>query len=515
MSAIQQQQHKSVATSYTANMTPGDTTGIPNLKPVTVKNEVPNTPSSLDILNLNGKNQRLDLGSMIEEFIELLGKDNWIKYSQLISRFILGKLSRKELSREFDSLFGPPPSIQRNQSTNLSFSLAKPLDDSQSDINNTNENTQLTNSLLRPKLIRLHNQLLLGIFTNTLRDSPLGASDKSWGFGSSMGNKGLKRVNKHNSQIETYKKIVMSLPLSDRARLKTITKEAGKRGFIYCSVLQDRLTNIPKIPIVTNQETLKRVKANNLKTPLEWSQDIMNGFNAPLATDNYSLPDTDSLYLKMTGIAREHGLVGSVDTRCVDMMSLALDHYLKKVVELGIDSLRYRTKKYSDYYDLNEDGIFSSVTDKNNDDNFLTNNIPGLPTVIPNDINSSKNNNTESKDEEDYDKMDIDTEAEIKAETSTDDTNQDDIKPKMSLTNEDIYNALSVFPNIMKSSTSAFYNISNNGLRNDDDLVIMKSAIDDMPEFTSEKPMFTPIDERNVGTREELNWLIKDILTEK
>ncbi|CAB4255392.1 Hfi1p [Maudiozyma barnettii] len=509
-----QQNHKSVATSYTANMTPGDSTGIPNLKPVTIKNEVPNTPASLDILNLNSKNQRLDLGSMIEEFIELLGKDNWIKYSQLISRFILGKLSRKELSREFDSLFGHPPNVQGNQSAALAYSLTKPFDDSQSDINNSNEITPHTISLQRPKLIRLHNQLLLGIFTNTLRDSPLGASDKSWGFGSSVGNKGLKRVNKHNSQIETYKKIVMSLPMSDRTRLKTITKEAGKRGFIYCSVLQDRLTNIPKIPIVTNQETLKRIKANNLKTPLEWSQDIMNGFNAPLATDNFSLPDTDSLYLKMTGIAREHGLVGSVDTRCVDMMSLALDHYLKKVVEFGIDSLRYRTKKYSDYYDLNEDGIFSSVTDKNNDNNFLTNKIPGLPIVNCDDSNDNNKSNG-SDDDDDYDKMDIDTENDSKTEISTGILKKYDSKPKMALTNEDIYNALSVFPNIMKSSTSAYYNISNNGLRNDDDLVITNSAIDDMPEFANEKPMFTPIDERNVGTREELNWLIKDILTEK
>lgn len=105
----------------------------------------------------------------------------------------------------------------------------------------------------------------------------------------------------------------MSLPLNDRNRLKMITKEAGKRGFIFCSVFQARLNNIPKIPIVTNPESLKRVKSNNLKTPLEWSQDIMNGFNVPLASESHSLPDTDSFYLRMVGIAREHGLVGTVE----------------------------------------------------------------------------------------------------------------------------------------------------------------------------------------------------------
>ena len=525
MSALQTQP-KSVATSYTANMTPGDTTGMINHKPVQIKNEIPNTPSSLDLMNINGKNQRLDLGSMIEEFIELLGKDSWIKYSQLISRFMLGKLSRKELNREFDSLFGPPVNQQKKLTSNILYPpVKKQADDLQSIDGTTNnkEPTQIVNSLQRPKLIRLHNQLLLGIFTNTLRDSPLGGSDKSWGFGSSMGSKGLKRVNKHNSQIETYKKIVMSLPMSDRNRLKTITKEAGKRGFIYCAVLQDRLTNIPKIPIVTNQETLKRVKANNLKTPLEWSQDIMNGFNAPLATDNYSLPDTDGLYLKMTGIAREHGLVGSVDTSCVDMLSVALDHYLKKIVEFGIDSLRYRTKKYSDYYDLNEDGIFASVADKTDDTNFLTNNIPTLTTTADSNTVGTNDiqNQMHKKEDGDYDmdeaanngedKMDIDTEL-VKDE---DTEGQDDVHSKMALTNEDIYNALSVFPNLMKSSTSTYYELSNQGLKNDDDIVIMKSAIDDMSDFNNEKPMFTPTDDRNIGTREELNWLIKDILTEK
>lgn len=526
MSALQTQP-KSVAASYTANMTPGDTTGMANHKPVTIKNEVPNTPSSLDIMNIDGKNQRLDLGSMIEEFIELLGKDSWIKYSQLISRFMLGKLSRKELNREFDSLFGPPVNQQKNLTSNILYPPArKQGDDIQSTDGtpNNKEPSHAVNSLLRPKLIRLHNQLLLGIFTNTLRDSPLSGSDKAWGFGSSMGSKGLKRVNKHNSQIETYKKIVMSLPMSDRNRLKTITKEAGKRGFIYCSVLQDRLTNIPKIPIVTNQETLKRVKANNLKTPLEWSQDIMNGFNAPLATDNYSLPDTDSLYLKMTGIAREHGLVGNVDTSCVDMLSVALDHYLKKIVEFGIDSLRYRTKKYSDYYDLNEDGIFASVADKKDDTDFLTNNIPTLSTTTDSNVTSNNGlfNQVNKEEDNDYD-MDAETtnNEEIKIESNLvpEKENgievQEDVHSKMALTNEDIYNALSVFPNLMKSSTSTYYELSNQGLKNDDDLVIMKSAIDDMPEFGNEKPMFTPTDDRNVGTREELNWLIKDILTEK
>lgn len=379
-------------------------------------------------------NQRIDLESMLSEFTSLLGKDNWTKYAQVISLFILGKLSRKELCNELDLLFSP--------------------------------NTSTPTVQTRPLLIRLHNQLLLGILTNSLKDSPLmdNIADGTWGFGngSSLANK-LKRVNKHNSQIETYKKIVMSLPISDRQRLKAITKEAGKRGFVLCSILQARLNNIPKIPIVINPETLKRVKTNNLKTPLEWSQDIMNGFNAPLATDSYSLPDTESLFLRMVGIAREHGLVGAVDTGSVELLSLALDYYLKNIIESAIDTVRYRRKKYSDYYDIGDNGMYEPV----------------------------------SKDDKSIEQ------GEIYPTTN-----------RISLCNEDLYECLTIFPNLVEP-TGAFVSLPAVNLLNDDDLVMTRSSIDDLHDFSDGKPTFTPLDERNIGTREELNWLIKDILTEE
>lgn len=382
-------------------------------------------------------NQRIDLESMLGEFTSLLGKDNWTKYAQVISLFILGKLSRKELSNELDLLFKPTNAL------------------------NTNAEHTRTRSLL----IRMHNQLLLGMLTNSLKDSPLmgNLSDGTWGFGNGSALANKKRANKHNSQIETYKKIVMSLPVNDRQRLKSITKEAGKRGYVLCSVLQARLNTIPKIPIVLNPETLKRVKTNNLKTPLEWSQDIMNGFNAPLATDNYSLPDTESLFLRMVGIAREHGLVGAVDTGCVELLSLALDNYLKNIIESAIDTVRYRRKKYSEYYDLGDTGLYQPVAE------------------------AGKAN----LDEEDF-----------------------PVPQRMSLTNEDLYDCFTIFPNLVEP-TGAFIGLPIVGLLNDDELVATKSNIDDLADFSADKPTFTPLDERNIGTREELNWLIKDLLTEE
>lgn len=372
-------------------------------------------------------NQRIDL---LGEFTGLLGKENWTKYAQVISLFILGKLSRKELCNELDLLFQPLSS---------------------------------GGSSMKPALVRLHNQLLLGIMTNSLKNSPMTGNDSSWGFGNGSANGSKsKRVNKHNSQIETYKKIVMSLPVNDRRRLKGITKEAGKRGFVLCSVLQARLATIPKIPIVINPETLKRIKSNNLKTPLEWSQDIMTGFNAPLATDNYSLPDTESLFLRMVGIAREHGLVGAVDTGCVELLSLALDNYLKDIIESAIDTVRYRRKRYSEYYDIGENGMYEPVSKD--------------PAANEEDVGETP--------------------------------------MTVSLTNEDLYECFTLFPNLVEPMGS-IVSLPIVGLVNDDELVVTKSSIDDLPNFAQDKPTFTPLDERNVGTREELNWLIKDILTEE
>ncbi|KOG96069.1 Hfi1p [Saccharomyces eubayanus] len=489
MSSIQSPPAKSLQPSYSA-ASPGSNGGYmkPGLNdsPAVSNHQVESNNDNNDSIEPHAQNQRIDLGAMIEELTSLLGKENWTKYAQIISLFILGKLSRKELSNELELLFSP-------NSINL----------------------EKSHTSHRHSLVRLHNQLLLGIFANSLRENPLGrnGNESSWGFsnGSNNQNNKLKRVNKHNSQIEVYKKIVMSLPINDRNRLKLITKEAGKRGFIFCSVFQARLNNIPKIPIVTNPESLKRVKNNNLKTPLEWSQDIMNGFNVPLASESYSLPDTDSFYLRMVGIAREHGLVGTVDTRCVELISLALDQYLKNIIEFTIDTVRYRRKKYSDYYDLNESGLYKSVSelaaDKHNAKIRQANdrNEDGADYDEEN-INDDNNNNSSKADIGDVSTSSV---------TMVGDEADEETKENrtISLTNEDVHDSLSIFPNLVEPS-GPYYALTNLGLVNDDELVDVKSGIDDLPDFLDEMPTFTPLDERNVGTRHELNWLIKGILTE-
>ncbi|SCU78306.1 LANO_0A02674g1_1 [Lachancea nothofagi CBS 11611] len=433
MSMVQPQ--NTAMTAETVPKYPG-AVSVPNNVKIS-SSSVSTAPAASTATHAGTQTVRLNMEKMVESFSEVLGKENWNKYAHIISLFILGKLSRKELVNELDLLFNFPQDL-----SGLSH--------------------MQRSALSHGNLIRMHNQLLLAILANSLRGSPLGESTEgSWGFNNGTTSANKKRSNKHNSQIDTYKKIVMSLPAEDRGRLKTITKEAGKRGFVLCSVLQARLHTIPKIPIVTNPETLKRVKASNLKTPLEWSQEIVNGFSAPLATESYALPDNDSLYLRMISIAREHGLVGAVDGRCVEIMTLALENYLKNLVESAIDTVRYRKKYHSDYYDLNDDGFYQGVT---GDD---------------------------------------------ESQMGEDGEPSHDIR---SISNEEMSETLSIYPNLV-APTGAYLNLNMCGLMNDDELVNTKSSIDDLPDFLDEKPNFTPVDDKNVGSRDELKWLIKQILT--
>ena len=140
---------------------------------------------------------------------------------------------------------------------------------------------------------------------------------------------------------------------------------------------------------------------------------------------------------------------------------------LKTIIESAIDTVRYREKKYSDYYDLNEDGIYQDVSTKQNQNK----------------------------------KFDV-----------TDLMESQEPREIISLTNEDLAHTFNLFPNLVEPS-GAFLRLSSSELLNDDELVTMKSRIDDLPEFLDDKPNFTPVDDKNVGSREELNWLIKDILT--
>ncbi|KAL6942543.1 hypothetical protein ACO0QE_003722 [Hanseniaspora vineae] len=508
------------------------------------------------LTNLSVSQDTIDCASLIEELQALLGKQLWIRYAQLITLFVLGKRSRKELIQELRNKI--------MKSKNFDALLSK-----------------------QKSFIKLHNRLLLSILGNSLRLSKLGnGTSTSNGFkmmnssgsgldelddddldGDADGSGGLKSRTKisaqqlkaQNSTMENYKQIVMSLPQFDRIRLSKIVKESGKRGFVVSKILQTRLNNIPKLPYASNAtveglfqkvtekqllykkygdlEMLKddyglegtaqletgegkkkkdqngkkgtaagsgpkgaNAKKNGVagemkedekdvqkKGMLEWSQEIVESYQGLLCQELYSLPDNKSLMQRMYGIMREHGLIGELDKSCLDLVILALEKYLRNLIESGIDSIRYRRKKYSDLYDLDANGTYQEI-------GAFTSGLK-LP--------AEENEFAEEK-------------GKIITTTTTQQQQQQQQQPNIALTNEDIMDTLQVCPSLMDPG-SIFYNMNINYNKNDDQMVVFNSRIDDMPLFANpeDKPSFIPVDERNEGSREELNWLLKDILEQQ
>lgn len=269
--------------------------------PTIQQNTIETTPNAKNggiKANANSLSKRIEVENLAKEFQKKLG-NNWDKYQSTISAFLVGKLSRKELTNVLDEL--------------------------------------LTDS----KMVRMHNQLLLANLANSLRDGPNSASANS-GFGGAGLNKRKKdgRV-KASSQYEKLKKDIMGLPIRERRRIKSITRDSGKRSMANSALTLTRQSLLPKIPYVSDKD--KAVTGNTV----EWTQDISHGIQTLLSTETFTLPDNENLKSRMLGIAREHGLTGNLDRNVVEFTYLGLETYLKGIIEQAIDTVRYRKQKYA------------------------------------------------------------------------------------------------------------------------------------------------------------------------
>lgn len=400
---------------------------IPSQESGTATGSISSTPvlSNNEKLNKNNISRRIEVDKLVSELQKKMG-GNWDKYQRTISLFLVGKLSRQELL--------------------------------------SNINPLLTDS----KMIRMHNKLLLANLANSLRDGPIDQMSKQSGFGTNSSSKKKKDSKvKVSSQYEKLKKNIMNLPIRERYRIKTITRDSGKRNMSTSSMTLTRQALLPKIPYVTDKD---RALTGNT---VEWTQDISHSLQTPLSTESYSLPDIDTLESKMLGISREHGLTGSIDKSVFELVSIGLETYLKLILESSIDTVRYRKRKYSD-------------------------NLTG--------------NNSEFK------------------------------KSKIILTNEDIADTLKISPYLVEPN-GPLYRL-NTVLLNDDCHVEEKTTIDSFLSFPRpkiiESPLITKKDDKDIkieennssnklndnenekekeketiGTKEELNWLIYDILSAK
>lgn len=244
----------------------------------------------------SNSNKRMELESLIREFQTKLGS-NWDKYHESLSLFLVGKLSRPELIENI----GP---------------------------------------ILKNDMRKYHNKLLLLNFSNSLKDGPLDFQSE---FASFWNKKASKTKNVRSSQYEKFKQNIMGLPIKERRRIKNITRESGKKGKLNASITLTRHSLLPKIPMIQDIAQ-QQLQVNNL---VQWQQDVVNGINTPIATENYEIPDYDNLSRRILMTMREHGLTGGLSTEVLEMVLLGLDAHLKNIIESAIDVARYRENKYT------------------------------------------------------------------------------------------------------------------------------------------------------------------------
>lgn len=241
-------------------------------------------------------NKRVQLEQIIRDFQRKLGND-WDKYHEALTMYLIGKLSRQEMV----AVIGP---------------------------------------LLKNGLYKYHNKFLLLNFANSLQDSPAEFSSELASF---WNKKNAKSKNVKSTQYEKIKQNIMGLPLKERRRIRSITRESGKKNKLNAGITLTRQALLPKIPMIQDKEQ-QQLQVNNL---VQWQQDVVNGINTPLASTLYELPDYDNLSRRVLMIMRENGLTGGVRAQVLEIISLGLEAHLKNIIESAMDVVRYRENKYA------------------------------------------------------------------------------------------------------------------------------------------------------------------------
>ena len=201
----------------------------------------------------------------------------------------------------------------------------------------------------------------------------------------------------------------------------------------------------------------------------QFSKDIIKAQEQPLCKELYNFPDVKSLTISMTGQIRQLGMIGNVAPGCAELLLVGLQQYLCDIIEEVHDVVKYRRKKYSELYEINEEGNYTAI-----------------------DIFGN------------YFKEKIDQDMSDKSEKET------------ILTCDDVLEALEVNPTLIDQSIMPKDLLFEEYIHNDDDIVRGKSCIDDLELFQHQftRPVSGATKANQIGSKEELLWILKDSLME-
>ncbi|KAH7118940.1 transcriptional regulator of RNA polII, SAGA, subunit-domain-containing protein [Dendryphion nanum] len=228
---------------------------------------------------------RLDVEPLYNNIKSAVGDALWLTYKTALGQFLLGTLNQEELT------------------------------------------TQLNNILCTPALERAHNQFLIAIYSNMIRDPPepgvaSWADDKVVGKSTGAGGKG-SGIGQKDETEKRLKHEVMNLSRRERKRLKTLQDD----GYDAFTSIMNEYYDARRI----KQPDAGPASAGGFQKT-NWEIEIRKRYTAPLFTETHEFPDATTIQTRMLPICYEFGLPSGHASDCATYVNIATETYIKEAL---------------------------------------------------------------------------------------------------------------------------------------------------------------------------------------
>lgn len=341
------------------------------------------------------RTQRIDIDSAMTKFQRKLGR-NWDKYRDTITHFLMGKLSRPELAAMLsgfltplevrthnylllailaNSLREPPPgedgglSGWKTRGTTRKSNVDTPTELLHREImalparerkrikNIARDNKRPNVPVPQPCLIATRQAMLphlpyvqdragaqVGV-RNGSSPRANGANGQPGSKGDSSGQQAAQAGQSANQRGPQAAQLA-----AQQAQAAMQRAGPGKQGKAAASAALRADFSTPPPGADSEVVGADGTILNQARTsgPLTWTQDIIHGFEAPLAGEMYELPDDDSISERVLGIALEHGVTNGYEAGVTDVLLAGVEQYLRGILSTLAPMCRNRSVSPTD-----------------------------------------------------------------------------------------------------------------------------------------------------------------------
>ncbi|KAF2420748.1 hypothetical protein EJ08DRAFT_528526 [Tothia fuscella] len=172
-----------------------------------------------------------------------------------------------------------------------------------------------------PHLTHTHNQFLLAIRQNSLRDSPepgvaafVSANDKPTATSKPVTG---------DRQEQRLKTEVMHLPARERHRIKGLEEEK-------IDAFQAAMKEFYDVRSIGGPDLAVQGGGGGVGGKTNWELEISRRFAQPLFSESNEFPDAETLHKRIVPICYQEGLTGGCGTACSDLMTVAAETFIKE-----------------------------------------------------------------------------------------------------------------------------------------------------------------------------------------